>query len=968
MSLSLSSRVLLQVGLLMAAATGLTTALIHRATVRDVRESTSRNLQQVVAARAELDAQPFQLAQDNTLRLRDAWLGRLRTMGQTDPKSEFDAWFVKGDDGVTRIRADRDDHRHLPSVGLLVGAREDAALRRQVLTSFELLREWGPLLTQRYYSAYITLPGQGIIMYSPSVNWGKLVDKDTSDFNYPPTRVAMPEHNPRRLSTWTDLYFDDKARAWMVSAVTPIDLDGQWVGLASQDLVIDELIARTIRPSTEGAYSMILTSRGELIAHPRLMDKIKASHGELQVNALQDPVLTEIYRQVRQVDKGPVVKESVDPPMVLGIARINGPNWYTVTVYPREVVDKVATNAARNVVLLGALALMAELLLLAWIVRRQITRPLRHLRMATAAIEAGDAPRTLSKRRDDELGQLSDSFNLMAQAVRGQVKSLKEKESYLRLLIDTLAEGMVVRARNLQLLDFNDSALALYGVTREQATAVTASGDPVRYGIRQFRPDGSEYGPNELPFQRMMATGEPVRGELIRILRSDGTSIWGSVNVSPLFREGEDAPYAGMTVINDVTRYISAEQELRAANEELERRVQLRTTELQQAKEDAEHASRAKSEFLSGMSHELRTPLNAILGFAQLLTLARPMLSEADLHKVRQIEAAGWHLLELINEVLDLASIEAGAVGTSMESIDLNLVIEETLEMVRPVAEERNVALLNRCTHVQASWVLADRKRLKQVLSNLLSNGVKYNRYQGSVTVTLEQGKAAGQVVLVVSDTGRGLTPQQLERLFQPFTRFETDGEVIQGTGIGLVITRRLVELMGGTMTVESAPGQGSMFRVHLQAAVPPAGVSESLAMVDGQSLSLPGVMAESHLLYVEDNPSNVELFTGVMALREGYRVEVATDGLQGLAMAKAQPPDLAVIDINLPGIDGIELCRRLKNDPATQHIPLVALSANAMPSDVARALRAGFDVYLTKPLNVVQLFAEIDRLLKLRE
>ncbi|RZL03807.1 MAG: response regulator, partial [Rubrivivax sp.] len=227
----------------------------------------------------------------------------------------------------------------------------------------------------------------------------------------------------------------------------------------------------------------------------------------------------------------------------------------------------------------------------------------------------------------------------------------------------------------------------------------------------------------------------------------------------------------------------------------------------------------------------------------------------------------------------------------------------------------------------------------------------------------------AGQVVLGVSDTGRGLTSQQLEHLFQPFTRFEAEGEVIQGTGIGLVITRRLVELMGGTLSVESAPGQGSVFRVHLKAALPPAGVAEQLAQVQGQSLLLPGVVADSgRLLYVEDNPSNVELFTGVMALREGYLVEVAIDGLQGLAMAKANPPDLAVIDINLPGIDGIELCRRLKNDTVTQHIPLIALSANAMPSDVARAQRAGFDVYLTKPLNVVQLFAEIDRLLNLRE
>lgn len=967
MSLSLSSRVLLQVGLLMVVATGATTALIYRDTVHDVRESIASNLQRVVAARAELDAQPFKIAQENTEHLRDAWLQRLQALGDADPKAEFDAWFAINTDKVTHLRPERDDHLHLPSVGLLPQARHDAAMRRQVMAAFGLLREWGPVLTQRYYSAYIELQGTGLIMYSPHVNWGQLVDKDTREMDYPPVREAMPERNPTRATVWTDLYFDDKARTWMVSAVTPIDLNGTWAGLASQDVVIDDLIARTLDQSTPGVYSMIISAKGDLLAHPRLMDKIKAAQGALKVESLKDPVLSGILRLLQRAGSEPTILEAADHSLVLGIARIQGPNWYSITVYPREVVDKVAMNAVRNVVLSGAAALLAELLLLAWIVRRQISRPLRHLQRATAAIETGDAPAVLSTPRDDELGRLSDSFNRMALAVQSQVKSLGERESYLRLLIDTLAEGLVVRERNLRLLDFNDAALDLYGVTREQATAVTASGDPVRYGIRQFRADGSEYGPNELPFQRMMASGQPVRGELIRILRSDGTSIWGSVNVSPLFRPGESQPYAGMTVINDVSRYVLAEQDLRAANEELERRVQLRTTELQHAKEEAEHASRAKSEFLSGMSHELRTPLNAILGFAQLLTLTRPPLSDADLHKVRQIEAAGWHLLELINEVLDLASIEAGAVGTSMESLDLQLVIDETLEMVAPVAKERGIELRKRDEAGGPIWVLADRKRLKQILSNLLSNGVKYNRPQGTVSVAVDQSDPA-KVVLVVSDTGRGLTPQQMERLFQPFTRFEAEGETIQGTGIGLVITRRLAELMGGRLTVTSTAGEGSTFRVSLAASQPPNVVAGATA---GSLPPSPGPaeeVSQTRVVYVEDNPSNVELFTGVMALRPGVRVKVAVDGLEGLDLVRADLPDLAVVDINLPGIDGIELCRRLKADPSTQAIPLIALSANAMPSDVERARRAGFDVYLTKPLNVAQLFAEMDRILSRRE
>jgi len=299
-----------------------------------------------------------------------------------------------------------------------------------------------------------------------------------------------------------------------------------------------------------------------------------------------------------------------------------------------------------------------------------------------------------------------------------------------------------------------------------------------------------------------------------------------------------------------------------------------------------------------------------------------------------------------------------------MEPIDLSLVIDETIGMVGPVAQERNIALINRCGVGRSIWVVADRKRLKQVLSNLLSNGVKYNRHQGFVTVAVEQA-GPGQVALVVSDTGRGLTSQQLERLFQPFTRFEAEGDLIQGTGIGLMISRRLVELMRGKLTVESTPGQGSTFRVMLEeAAAPSDTVATASALAGSGGLPLPEAVAESQLLYVEDNPSNIDLFLGVMALHPGYQVSVATDGLEGLAVARNAPPDLAVIDINLPGIDGIELCRRLKADPLTQHIPLIALSANAMPADIERARRAGFDVYLTKPLNVAQLFAEIERML----
>jgi CheY-like chemotaxis protein/anti-sigma regulatory factor (Ser/Thr protein kinase) len=364
------------------------------------------------------------------------------------------------------------------------------------------------------------------------------------------------------------------------------------------------------------------------------------------------------------------------------------------------------------------------------------------------------------------------------------------------------------------------------------------------------------------------------------------------------------------------------------------------------------------------MSHELRTPLNAILGFAQLLALPRApqgsSLAPADLDKVGQIESAGWHLLELINDVLDLSRIEAGALGTSAEPVELGALINDTLPMVQALAHSRGVTLALPEGVAHGAWVLADRRRLKQVLANLLSNAVKYNRPGGHVTVVVGPA-AGGRLNMAVSDTGRGFDAAELQQLYQPFTRFERSGDAIEGTGIGLVITKRLVELMGGELRVESVAGAGSVFHVVLPAAQRPAPSATAPATLPADP---PPADTPRRLLYVEDNPSNVDLLRQVLTLRPHYSLAVAGDGLAGLAMARAQAFDLAIIDIDLPGIDGIELCRRLRADATTRKLPLVALSANAMQADIRLARLAGFDLYLTKPIDVPHVLAQIDRLL----
>ena len=609
----------------------------------------------------------------------------------------------------------------------------------------------------------------------------------------------------------------------------------------------------------------------------------------------------------------------------------------------------------RDGLAIGAGVLLAGTLLLA-LGTTWISAGLTRLALASRRIGAGDYGTPLPPSPVRELNEVSLAFNQMAAAVQSQMAELKEREQALRHIFDTLSEGLIIQDRDRRVLDCNEALLRLYGVTREELVVANAAGT----GLQVRWPDGTDVLPDDRPTVVALRTGQAQRGVICQIRRRDGVVVSVSVNATPVRRDDASEPHAVMATVTDISRHVRAEQQLRGINEALESRVRERTAELEQAKEVAERANQAKSEFLSRMSHELRTPLNAIIGYAQLLTIARKGVGEHERKQVRQIEVAGWHLLGLINEVLDLSRIEAGAMHTQVEPVELDDMIASTLPMVQALADQRGVAIDAPPAAPGGRWVLADPTRLRQVLVNLLSNALKYNRPQGRVRITVTAG-TEGRRVISISDTGRGFTAAQLQQLFQPFTRFEQAGEVIEGTGIGLVITKRLVELMGGSVRVESIHDVGSTFHVELPASPRPAAAPVASTPAVG---AIPDLAAPHRLLYVEDNASNVDLLREVLSLRPGCRLATASDGLAGLALARAEHFDLALVDIDLPGIDGIELCRRLKADAATATLPLIALSANAMEHDIRQAMDAGFDLHHTKPIDVARLLAEIDRLL----
>jgi PAS domain S-box-containing protein len=384
--------------------------------------------------------------------------------------------------------------------------------------------------------------------------------------------------------------------------------------------------------------------------------------------------------------------------------------------------------------------------------------------------------------------------------------------------------------------------------------------------------------------------------------------------------------------------------------------------DLNKAMAIAEKANLAKSDFLSSISHELRTPLSAILGFAQLMESGSPSPTPSQKRSIDQILKAGWYLLELINEILDLALIESGKLPLSLEPISLPEVVHECQAMIEPQAQKRDIRMIFPQFELPY-FVKADRTRVKQVLINLLSNAVKYNKVGGTVVVDCI-ARTPGRIRICVKDTGEGLTPNKVAQLFQPFNRLGKEAGIEEGTGIGLMVSKRLVELMKGEIGVESTIGVGSVFWIELNltaepqpaAAAEPAAVAKAQVHTDQQLRTL---------LYVEDNPANLMLVEDLIARRPDLRLLSAADGNIGIEFARAYLPEVILMDINLPGISGIQALKILRADPATAHIPVIAISANAIPRDVKKGLEAGFFRYLTKPIKVNEFLDTLDVALK---
>lgn len=512
-------------------------------------------------------------------------------------------------------------------------------------------------------------------------------------------------------------------------------------------------------------------------------------------------------------------------------------------------------------------------------------------------------------------------------------ETLRESEIRHRTIFESTVEGIINIDDKGIIESLNPAIEKLFGYNADELIGKNIA-------VLMPEPFASQH---DLFVKRLVQTGRDTVIRKDRELvakKKDGTTFSVEIALDRMFIDGKKM-FTG--IIRDITSRKEAEREIIMA------------------KEEAERASHAKSDFLSSMSHELRTPLNAVLGFAQLMELDLT-LSDETKDYINEILIAGNHLLGLINEVLDLTRIESGHVDLVLEAVNLNKLLKECISLIEPIAQKKNIHIINSLSD-EDIVLHGDKTRIKQIIINLLSNAVKYNHENGEVII-LAKSVDDEFYRISIKDTGYGIKDEDITGLFEAFNRLDAKDSTIEGTGIGLVITKKLVELMGGNIGVESKYGTGSTFCIDMPKHLTPhkefsASVTEE---VDTQNSD---EIYDYKVLYIEDNPANIKLISKLFTNKSNIYLFTAHTQNLGLELAEIKSPDLILLDINFPDMDGYKVLDALRNNNKTSDIPVIAISANSMPSDLKKVREAGFDDYVIKPIDVESFNTSVKQLLE---